>query len=74
MLKMSLYKDILSVSTKRGATADGAEVGLAPAEDNDAEDQGKPQQEEEKAYEEYMQKLEDTIRIFEKAPPQLLTS
>lgn len=70
MMKMSLYKDILSVNTRRGAgEEEGAEVGLSPETDEDQEDEA-----QEKAYAEYMQKLEDTIRIFEKAPPRLLSN
>lgn len=72
-MKMSLYKDILSVNTRRGAAEDGVEVGLSPEIDTDNEDEAQ-QEEEENAYEEYIQKLEDTIRIFEKAPPRLLNN
>jgi hypothetical protein len=73
MTKMSLYKDILSVNTRRGAVEGGAEVGLSPETDTEKEAEAQ-QEEDEKAYEEYMQKLEDTIRIFEKAPPRVLNS
>lgn len=73
MMKISLYKDILSANTRRGAAEDGAEIGLSLETDMAKEDEAQ-QEEEEKAYEEYIQKLEDTIRMFEKAPPRLLNN
>ncbi|PYH76529.1 hypothetical protein BO82DRAFT_359059 [Aspergillus uvarum CBS 121591] len=75
-MSMGLYRDIMSVNTVRGGGRDGVELQLLgenddePDEDEQENDMADDQDSQEIT--EYEKRLEDTIRLFEKAPKHFL--
>ncbi|RAL12124.1 uncharacterized protein BO97DRAFT_478211 [Aspergillus homomorphus CBS 101889] len=70
-VSMGLYRDIMSVNTVRGGGKDGVKLGLLDENDDDDETHLSDDQDSQEK-EEFEKRLEDTIRMFEKAPKHFL--
>lgn len=68
---MGLYRDVMSVNTARGGEGNSIELGLEEEEGEVAEGTSMDDQDSEEL-EEYEKRLEQAIKVFEKAPKHLL--
>ncbi|PYI28214.1 hypothetical protein BP00DRAFT_403451 [Aspergillus indologenus CBS 114.80] len=74
-MSIGLYRDIMSVNTVRGGGRDGVELQLLGEDDeHDEYEQENTTDDDQDSQEmtEYGKRLEDTIRLFEKAPKHFL--
>lgn len=70
-MTMGLYRDVMSVNTARGGDGNSIELGLEKEEGENAEGPSMDDQDSEEL-EEYEKRLEQAIKVFEKAPKHLL--
>lgn len=70
-MTMGLYRDVMSVNTARGGDGNSIEFGLEKEEGENAEGPSMDDQDSEEL-EEYEKRLEQAIKVFEKAPKHLL--
>lgn len=71
-MTMGLYRDVMSVRTARGAQDNTVELGLEKEEDDDDAEEASVEDQESEELEEYEKRLEQAIKIFEKAPKHFL--
>lgn len=70
-ISMGLYRDLLSVNTVRGTGQDGVELGLEEST-NETTEGDTVNDQDSQALKEYAKRLEDAIKVFEKAPKHIL--